>query len=340
MYNTSRLEERTMKNQNGWTEFRKKRFYERQEYLRNKSLYEEWNNIENENTPKTIAVLLDLDGTCDFIDDEKAKEFLNQLEIIRKKFRADYGTISISTHYGTPERIKPVLDILSRNTTKNIKIGLNFYYGGIYDYEQDSITMMESNFNADKVSTFEDYYIHGIGYNNQWFAVIDDSISKDTYKRYQYSHLMFLCRPSQTEYGTNNNCFMSYATETNGFDGVIEGFNIYIDSIKKLSKEQVLETQKNMMTHISSHELINKIRERNYEFIERYFKEGYADEADYRDVIVWIGLTNKNQKPTKKELQKIRRILEIISENLALDGHEDIAENIKKLTKNIDIPKN
>lgn len=329
-----------MKNQGGWTEYRRKKFYERQTFQREKSLFDDFTEITNTNIPKTIAVLLDLAGTCDFINDNKAKVFLNQLEIIRKKFRADYGTISISTHCGNPEGIKPVLDILSRNITKNIKIGMNFYYGGIYDYDQDSITVMESNFNADKVSTFEDYYINGFASNNQWFAVIDDDISKDTYKKYQYSHPMFLCCPSQTKYGTNNNCFMSYATETDGFDGVIEGLNVYIDFIKKLSKEQVLEIQKNMMTHISSHELINKIRERDYEFIDRYFKEGYADEADYRDAIVWIGITNKNQKPTKEELQNIRKILETMSENLALDGHEDIAENIKKLTKNIDIPKN
>ena len=56
--------------------------------------------------------MLDLDGTSDFINDEKAKIFINQLNTLRLKFGASHATICISTHYDNPDKMIEVLDIL------------------------------------------------------------------------------------------------------------------------------------------------------------------------------------------------------------------------------------
>ena len=324
-----------MRKQDSWTsEFRKKRFYERQ-YLKKQKQFSE-NSYMRESlwsVPKTIAVMLDLDGTTDFIDDEKAALFIRQLEIIRKKFGAELGTISISTHYRDSNKIKNVLDIFSRNLSENIEIGFSFYYGGIYNYDKDMDEPQGYDFNSSKVRTFDNYYISNFSVRNQWFAIIDDGISEDTYKKYQNSRPMLLCRPSKRDNDVAKNNFMSIATKTKGFDGVLESLDTYIDSIKHLSPEQILETQRNMMTHLSSWELSDKIRNRNYSFVERYFKEGYADEADYSDGLTWIILTHAKQIPTETELMQLRNIVGIIYEKFQADNDEQKLEKIKQLQK-------
>lgn len=293
---------------------------------------EKYNNLSFK-VPRTIAVLLDLEGTSDFIDDEKAKLFIEQLDIIRKKFGAELGTISISTHFRDLSRMENVLEILSHNTTSNIKIGLNFYYGGIYDFNKRLNIPQGYNFNSNKISTFDNYYVHNSEMDNQWFALIDDTISEETYKKYQNNHPMLLSRPSQLEYGLKYNCFMNISTMTKGFDGVLEAFDKYINSIKELSPEQILEIQRNMLVHLSGYELTDKIRKRDYSFIERYFVGGYADETDYRDALKWIIFTNSNQTPTKEELIQIKNILELMTQKFQVNNDEQNIERVKKLQR-------
>lgn len=189
------------------------------------------------------------------------------------------------------------------------------------------------SFNSNKVSTFDDYYVSSVGVDNQWFAIIDDNISEDIYKKYQICHPMLLCRPSQPQYELAKNCFMSISTMTNGFDGVLESFNTYINFIKDLSPEQILETQRNMITHLSCGELIAKIRKRNYAFIERYFTEGHADDADYKDTLNCIAYTYSDPTPSKIELVQLQNILEIISKKFESSNNKEIVEKIRKLQR-------
>lgn len=298
------------------------------------SIQENSDNLSNlkHNTLKTIAVLLDLDGTSDFIDDKKASIFIQQLDNIRKKFGAEIGTISISTHYDNSVRMKSVLDVLARNLSENIKIGLNFYYEGIYDYDLKLDIPQEFNFNSNKVRTFDKHYINNFDLDNQWFAIIDDGISEDTYRKYQHNHPMLLCRPSQYELGINNN-FMSIATMTKGFDGVIEIMDIYLNSIKDLSPSQILEKQKEIMTHISGHELMSKIFDKKYEFVEKYFQEGYADNDDYRAALIWIYSKAEVEKFTKEELQYLKNILKLLIDKFAEKEEQIYVEQTKKLYK-------
>jgi len=108
-----------VKKQYDWvSEYKREKFFERGKLKKEKELkkfFKSYNfGINKPEIPKTIAVMLDLDGTCDYIDDEKAKIFIAQLDILRKKFGADIATISISTHYNNSDRMQEVLEIFSQ----------------------------------------------------------------------------------------------------------------------------------------------------------------------------------------------------------------------------------
>lgn len=312
------------------SEFRKKRFYENQINKKEKEFFGE---RHSKKLPKTIAVMLDLDGTCDYIDDYKAAYFIKQLDEVRKQFGADYGTISISTHCDNSNPMIEVLDILNRNLLKNIKIGMNFYYGGRYDYAKNEDIYEDFNFNSRKIDTFVDYYVDDLGTNNQWFAVIDDGIYADTYKRYQNRHPMVVCRPSQRGIDSNNINFMNLATETKGFDGVIEMMDEYIKSITSLSSVDVLKKQQSMLRHLSSYELTSKIRDKEYEFLGRYFSEGYADEADYDDTLTWLGFTVSIQECSKDELNNLRKILNLLMKKFQENDNQAGIDSVKIFVK-------
>lgn len=282
---------------------------------------------------KTIAVLLDLDGTSDFINDEKAKMFIHKLEFIRQKFGADVGTISISTHFSDSSKMYDTLEVLSRNLNENIRIGLNFYYSGIYDFYKKAEIHQLSGFNRSKVDTFDEFYVHNSEFENMWFSLIDDGLSDDIYKNYQNVHPMFLCRPSQRENKIKYNCFMNISTVTKGFDGVLECFDKYIESIKELSLDGILEKQKDMLVHLPSYDLNDKTWNRDYQFLTRYFSEGFADESDYVDTLSWLILTNNIQKPTEEEQKQIEKLLDMMVEKFSSNNDEENIERVQTLVK-------
>lgn len=319
--------------QDGWvSEYRRQKFLERQKKPF-KDLEIHYLAPPLLKMPTTIAVMLDLDGTINGINDEKASAFVKQLDYIRQKFKAEEGFISISTHYDNSSKIKENLDILARNLSSTIKIGMSFYYGGTYDYEKNCDTACGMRFNHDKVETFTSYYVHDISQRNSWFAIIDDGIEDDVYLKYQNWHPMVVCRPSQSEECVSKNHFMRRASTEFGFDGVLEAMDSYIESITPLSPIQILDTQRNMIMHLSSFQLIEKIRGRDYAFLERYFLEGYADEEDYQDTLSWLLLTNSNACPSKEELIYLQRILEFMITHFQENENEQGIERSFQLKK-------
>lgn len=336
-----------MKKIDSWSsEFRKKRFYENKEIKNIKREEEYWKKVYNtpfespQKIDKTIAVMLDLDGTCDNIDDIKASVFISQLEVLRKKFGTDYCTISISTHANNPNKIIGVLDILSRNLIENIRIGTSFYYGGRYHYDTKSDIGVNPNFNHKKVDTFVAWYVNNLplesdSFKNQWFAIVDDCIADYTYKEFQNKHPMLLARPSQRYLESYSNNFMSIATTTDGFDGVIEIFDNYINSIKNLSKNEILDKQKNMINHLSVWELMNKITDGDYNYVERYFKEGYADFDDYRRSLHKIDSIVSNLPPYDEKSIYLKNLYNLTAKffrnKLALEKSESNKALIKSL---------
>lgn len=307
-----------MKKSDSWvSEFRKKKFYDRQYFKRDKQLSAMYLEKGAIKSSRNIAVMLDFDGTCDFIDDEKATKFVQQLECLRLKFGADYATISISTYHRNSDIMQDVLEILSRNLNKNVRIGTNFFYGGIYNHESKEVKWIGSNFNSSKIETFKSYCLSSLSSTNQWFALIDDDISREAYKKFKDRYPMIVCCPSQHKVDKNKNNFMNLATETKGFDGVIEMLDEYIQSIKYLDREKVLEKQRNLISHLSGHEVVNKIRERDYEFLIKYFEGGYADETDYQDTLMWLGFLALKTEPTLEEIKRLRKLISIIGDRVS-----------------------
>lgn len=333
-----------MKKQYGWvSEYQQRKFFESREAIRERKLARKSLDVvgvkeesklivtksdyENLDNNKTIAVMLDLEGTVDYLDDSKAKIFINQLDLLRKKFGAKKGIISISTFSTHPQKIKEAFDILSPHLIDSIEIGTSFYYSGVYDYAKDMGTFKEYGFNLDKVKTFTSYYVNNSEVCNQWFALIDDTIPDYVYKEYQNRHPMLVLRPSQRETGNLKNNFMSISTTTQGFDGVIEGLNTYIESIRDFTPSQILETQKNMITYLSRHELIRKFWNREYAFLERYFSEGFADESNYNDMLDNLIYIDELQGLSMEELLHIREILRFVVQYF--DETQNIESSLK-----------
>ena len=65
---------------------------------------------------------------------------------------------------------------------------------------------------------------------------------------------------------------MRIATTTRGFDGVIETLNIYIHSIQKLTPTDILLKQKNMIRHLSSFELSDKVKKQDFTYLVQYLQ--------------------------------------------------------------------
>ena len=298
--------------QNSWvSEYKRKKFLERQKKpVGEMSLH--YLDTTPLRFPTELAIMLDLDGTVNFIDLEKAIKFQMQLDGIRQKLDADTVFISISTHYEDSIKMKKVLDIFARTLLPNIKIGMSFYFGGMYDYEKDLDIPCKFGFNRDKVETFDTYYNSTLGRHNKWLAIIDDGMADDIYMRYQNNHPMLQILPSNSERSVSKNNFMRRATTTTGFDGVLEIMDSYLEDIKDLSSLEILNTQRNMITHLSSYDLVEKIRKRDYPFLERYFEEGYADEDDYQDTLSWLLLTNSDSNLSRGEIVSIGRILDLL----------------------------
>lgn len=322
--------------------YRKKKFYERQKLKKEKEDLEKYGEdvfsreyrrslFEVSLFKKTnqIAVMLDLEGTSEKINEETAEVFVKQLEFIREKFEAEEATISLSTHYPDSSKMQNVLTILSRHTTNTVKIGLNFFFGGIYEFDEKKEDLQEPGFNSNKVSTFETFYIRDFEIENTWFAIIDDEISEDIYKEYQNEHPMLLLRPSQIDDSLNGN-FMCYETKTKDFDGVIEGLNAYIETIKNLSPKQILQAQRNMVSHLSAWEVKNKVINGEFSFLERYFSEGYADEDDYRIFLHEIGFKTIEQVE-KTELVYLKNILHLFHSKFVSENNEPKLEVVKRV---------
>ena len=107
---------------------------------------------------------------------------------------------------------------------------------------------------------------------------------------------------------------MRIATTTRGFDGVIETLNIYIHSIQKLTPTDILLKQKNMIRHLSSFELSDKVKKQDFTYLleeisflihnENFSKENY----ELIQKILSILRQNFSEKQDQKTLEKVKRI--------------------------------
>lgn len=295
-----------MKYINSWSsEYREKKFYQRQAEESFKKNLVDVSSLET-GSLKSIAIMLDLEHTSNDIEIQSASIFVRELEELRKKFGAKYCYISISTHSGSCAEVKRVLDYIAPYTNKNIIIGKSFLYGSSYEYESDELTNEGAFFNSNKFETFKRYYLNSQYFNNIWFCVADDSLNLRTFNNYKDIHPCLFIKPGCCEQPN----FMCLPTETKGFDGVIESLDIYIKSIKRESINGILERQMDAISHVSSFEVINRVKNHDYEYLIRYFEGNYADEYDYYETLTWLLLTK--EEIIEEEYVDIHRLLDLL----------------------------
>lgn len=322
-----------MKKDSWDSEFRKKRFYENQ---RRKALKENFEDISSVNhflidipvpiIPRSIAIMLDLEGTCDKIKDEEAKIFLKQVDTIRRQFGEEKAYICISTQSSSSKEIKRVFDILNNYKNDDVILDTSFILGGVYDYRYDSVTPMGFCFNANKIQTFKDYYLNDRNLNIGWVAIIDDSLSVDVYKYYQRLIPMVGLKPRGKKDDYYNN-FMYRTTDTDNFLGVIELMQKYINDIKGMTLFDILDEQEEMKRHLSSWELHELIRNCQFRSIIEYLNSGMTDESDFKDIYATLMLYY--QKGLGKQYDDyVTELLKILEENNAIDR---TIEDTKKL---------
>lgn len=316
-----------MKYIDSWSsEYRKKKFYQKQAEKKFKGNMAKV-HLSHSGSSKSIAIMLDLEHTSNDIEIGSASIFIRELNIIRRKLNAKYCYICISTHSGSVEQVKRVLDFLAPYTNKYIKIGKSFLYGSSYDYETDELTNEGAFFNSNKIETFKRYYLNENYFDNIWFCIADDSLCLDIYNKYKDIHPCLFIKPDSSELPN----FMCIPTETKGFDGVIEAIDIYIKSISKLNINGILSHQMDAISHVSSFELTNRVRNHDYEYLIRYFEEGYADESDYYDTLNWLGLTK--DEIIEEEFYSVHRLLALLRVGLEKESTEAKVLEIESIIK-------
>jgi hypothetical protein len=278
--------------------------------------------LSNSYLDNSIAVMLDLEGTSNDINSESASIFIKELDTIRKILGAKYCYICLSTHSGSIDKVKNILNCISKFTNKNIIIGRSFLYGSSYDFDSDILNNEGCFFNTNKIETFKKYYLNDNNFNNIWFAIIDDSLAIDTYLKYKDIHPCLFIKP-----GSNGiSCFMNRITSIYGFDGVIRELDGYIKDIKKYNLLDVMTKQIELIGYVSSGDLLNKVYSHDFVFLSKYLDSAYAKSEDYYDIVNWINLIKDDID--ESEIDNLVKLFDIINNNL---DNKDSLNTLKEL---------
>lgn len=329
-----------MKKDSWDSEFRKKRFYENQRIKAEKKYNQQMNNDPFNSIlshkprvlPHSIAIMMDLDGTCNHINDETAEKFISQVEALRQQFGGEKAYICISTHSSSARHIKQVFDYLAKYKNDDIILSNSFFYGGVYLYDYDEERYQGFGFNSNKVETFSKTYLENFALNIGWFAIIDDTLSDSVFKPYQEDKAMVGLRPGYDGSSKYDN-FMYRSTATKNFEGVVELMDKYIEDIKDMSIYDIMDTQRKMQRHLSCWEVSELLR--NYQFakIVTYLNSGLADKDDFRDVYTRLYMMSQyeNDKVCGPYRDYVEEILKILDNNGYLNN--PIEEEKKMLLK-------
>lgn len=292
-------------------------------------------NIENfnddlfeGNREKVIVIMLDVQGTIDGIDDEKAETFIKQLHKLRIKYGANKVIINMSSHMHTPNSLIKYLEILHRNLRPNIVLDTATYLFGEYNYETCEDEVKEFGYNLNKTDIFESKYFSK--YNVLCHGIIDDSVSDDYIKRFKNDRPVFIIRPSvKNEQDLSKDNIMCYSTLTEGFDGVLECLDSYLEHIKDIPAYDIVGKQKVELIHLSAFEVGELCREKNFDLIYKYVFEGKLDYDDYEKVareLTWLLKSNLEIF----ELNRIRDIIVALGNHLHKDN-----KHLELLIKNV-----
>lgn len=286
----------------------------KQKHFNNKQRKNEQSFLESISNNNKIIILLDIERTLSNINETNVKIFLNQIHSLQIKFQAKEAIISISTHSDSIDEILPYLNLLNQNLLPNIKIGKAFFLNGTYDYNTEKTTYIEENYNIKKFETFQEVYLKKIP---NFFAIIDDNVDTNIISKYKDKIPFVLCCPSKRGLCENNN-LMFYNTNTYGIDGVIECLNNYLLNIKDLSKEKILEKQKNTYYQLNCIELYTLVLNKNWEELYNQISADVQNDIDYLNLYDFINYFLEQNKITETDkiyLEKITDKLISLLEN-------------------------
>ena len=280
------------------------------------------NNTNTYHQNNSIILMLDIEGTLNNINDEKAKKFITIIQSLKIKNNAKNAILCLSTHSSDTKDLKTYLDIIHKQLPQNnsITIGKNFYLQGTYDYQKDIKQYMEARYNHYKTQVFEQYYLKESNPNTQnqisnvsWFAIIDDSIDPEYVKKFQHTRLMNIFRPSQYDFNckSNNNC-MCYNTNTKGFDGVLEMLTEYKRDIQNKSMLERLEEQKKHKFPLTLTDLLDLCRQKKYKEVIEHLKITTLTSFEIKSIQFHIKLNIENPNLSQEQVKQLKEIVEIL----------------------------
>lgn len=197
---------------------------------------------------KIVAIMLDLQGTLDGLEEENAKIFMHQVECLVDLFKADKAILVLSSHVYTPKPFYKSIDLLEKVHSSKVQLGICNYLNGDYNPETREVRMIEPMYNVNKFQVFSNVYLTNKDVEEKnivFFAVVDDEADITIAKTYQNQLPLFISRPSQINaQKLLEDNFMCYSTYTKGFDGVIETLKKYLENINGLSEEEIFWYQK------------------------------------------------------------------------------------------------
>ncbi len=266
-----------------------------------------------------VVIMLDLQGTIDNIDDEKSQIFMNQLHRIRLKYNANIAIINLSSHMHSVDRLIKYLEILHRNLKPNIILDDATYLYGTYNFETGCTEEKGFGYNLRKTEVFENNYFGK--YKVLCHGIIDDSVTPDYVNKFKDTNPVFVIRPSQSKpQDLNRDNLMCYSTLTDGFDGVLEGMDSYLERIKDIPAYDIVFKQREELIHLSALDVKSLCISKNFDLVLRYVSEGKLDDDDYERVARELGWVLKTNTLDTSQLTKIRNIIEALGKYLEKDN--------------------
>lgn len=255
---------------------------------------------------KSIILMLDIGSTIEEINDQTAKYFIDIINYLINYYESDNAIIFISTHDSASNRIKHYLDILNKHITPNIKIGINFYLDGTYDYNNNHTHFIEPNYNYNKTDIFEKNYLYNQEYNITWFGIIDDHIEYDYIRKFKDTTPMTIFRPSQrSPLNLEEDNIMCYSTYTRNFNGVIELLERKLEDTKSKNCHKLFEEQQNTLLKLNNITILEIIKNKQYNLLLRYIKETNIDPKHLSLIISILSQLQENISQTKEIINYI-----------------------------------
>ena len=260
-----------------------------------------------------IVIMLDLQKTLDFISDETAAIFMNQISYLRKTFQADEAIVFISSQSEFVGDLYASAAILKANLLENIKLGDCYYYNGSYNpntSEQKVFWQMNEN----KIQVLKQKYLTDS--TTKFFAVVDDYMRINALNEFQMDRPFLFVRPSQCEDSLKEDHFSCYSSCSFGFDGVIDGIDRYLQQIQSLSAAEIFEMQKQELFMITGAYASQLLEEGKYDLVLQYVENNKIIGYGYHQLSYWIQNYLSNHMVDKNQYEMIMKILASVTEHL------------------------